>query len=183
MMGRWRVFMGFLAGALFAVFSHVASWPRLSVGLFIAFLGLVLRAWAAGYLEKGKRLAQDGPYAIFRHPLYSGSFLMALGFAVSGTGSFSFPGFVIWLAFFTLFIVVYPRRIREEEATLEQHFGEPWRLFVRKNHRFLPRLIPTRRENPDAFQWPRYLKNREYNAFVGWLVGTGLLLAKAFTEL
>ncbi|MBI4397321.1 MAG: isoprenylcysteine carboxylmethyltransferase family protein [Elusimicrobia bacterium] len=179
-MGRWRVTMGFAAGLLYAWLAHVASWPRLAAGMGIAFLGLLLRGWAAGYLEKGKRLAQDGPYAVWRHPLYTGSFFLAVGFTVAGTGSGRFlHGAVIWTVFVLLFCWIYPRRIREEEASLEKYFGDAWRDFVRNNHRFLPKLSPSRRTEPDSFQWARYKKNREYNAFLGWLLGLGILSAKA----
>jgi len=171
--------MGFLAGAVYVYFSHVASWQRMAAGLTVALLGLLLRAWAAGYLEKGKRLAQDGPYSYWRHPLYAGSFFMAAGFCLAGTGSGrTWHGFLLWLVFFALFFVVYPRRIREEEASLEKYFGDAWRAYVKRTMRFLPRLIPLKRENPDGFLLGRYRKNGEYNAALGYLAGAGLLLLK-----
>jgi protein-S-isoprenylcysteine O-methyltransferase Ste14 len=178
------VFMGFMAAVAYLVFAHTASWERVAAGLAVSLVGLFIRGWAAGYLEKGKRLAQDGPYSFIRHPLYAGSFLLALGFVIAGTGSNkNIHGFLVWTVFLFLFFWVYPRRIREEEATLEAHFGEPWREFIRTRQRFLPRLTPVRRENSDQFLWPRYLKNREYNASVGWLVGLAVVLLKATLEL
>src|ERR1051326_6756660 len=179
MLGRRRVFLGFVAAVLYAYFSGVASGTRLSLGLAVAFLGLMLRGWAAGYLEKGKRLAQDGPYAYWRHPLYAGSFLLALGFCAAGTGPPRWgASALLWAVFLLLFGGVYPRRIREEEASLEQYFGDGWRAFVRRPPRFLPRLRPARRENPDRFSWARYRKNREYQAALGWLAGAIFLLLK-----
>lgn len=184
MIGRWRVFLGFVAGFFFLFLSHAASWPRVAAGLALSLAGLLIRAWAAGYLEKGKRLAQDGPYSFIRHPLYAGSFLLALGFCVAGTGSSrTWHGAVLWAVFVVLFFGVYPRRIREEESTLEAHFGDPWREFIRLRKRFLPRLTPVRRENPDSFALARYIKNTEYNAAVGWLAGAAVILFKAFREL
>lgn len=181
MIARWRVFLGFVAAALFAVLSHVGSWGRLCWGLAIALAGLGLRAWAAGYLEKGKRLAQDGPYAFLRHPLYMGSFLLAVGFVLAGTSPrYPIHAYLLWGVFLFLFAWVYPQRIKGEEASLEQHFGDAWRAFVRQNSRFLPRLSPIRRENPDRFEWARYMKNHEYNAALGWLLGCIVLVAKAF---
>jgi protein-S-isoprenylcysteine O-methyltransferase Ste14 len=182
--GRWRVFFGFVAGFFFLVLSHAASWPRVASGLLLSFIGLAIRAWAAGYLEKGKRLAQDGPYSIIRHPLYAGSFLLALGFCIAGTGSYrTWHGAILWAVFVVLFFGVYPRRIREEESTLESHFGDSWREFVRVRQRFLPRLSPVRRDNPDSFTWARYIKNTEYNASIGWLAGAAVILIKAIKEL
>lgn len=184
MIARWRVFLGFVAGGLFAVFSHVDSWPRAFLGIVIATFGLAIRGWAAGYLEKGKRLAQDGPYAWFRHPLYFGSSLMALGFLVAGTGhDRPLHSAVLGFIFLFLFAWIYPRRIIEEELALEKTFGDAWRAFSGRTHRFVPRLTAWRRETPDLFAWARYRKNREYNAAVGWAAGVALLIFKGITGL
>ncbi|MGQ0644609.1 MAG: methyltransferase family protein [Elusimicrobiota bacterium] len=183
-MGRRRVFLGFAAAVLFAVFSHPASWSRLWAGVALALAGLLLRARAAGYLEKGKRLAQDGPYLYIRHPLYAGSFLMALGFCAAGTGGRALShDLLIWATFFLLFFWVYPRRVREEEGSLEKYFGDAWRAFVKVRPRFLPRLNAKPRPDRDRFLWARYRKNREYNAALGWLFGALFLAAKSFVEL
>ncbi len=179
MISRLRVFLGFMAGVLFVIFSHVASWERAIVGIGVALVGLFLRGWAAGYLEKGKRLAQDGPYAIWRHPLYAGSFFLALGFCVAGTGSAHlFPDAVLWVVFLLLFVWIYPLRIKDEEQTLETHFGDAWREFTSKNHRFFPRIPQKRREDADGFVWARYTGNKEYNAMLGFLLGVAVLVVK-----
>jgi protein-S-isoprenylcysteine O-methyltransferase Ste14 len=180
---RWRVFMGFVAGGAFLLLSHVSSWPRASAGVLISLLGLLLRGWAAGYLEKGKRLAQDGPYAWVRHPLYAGSFLMAFGFCLAGTGVVPRASVILWSIFLFLFGWIYPRRIVTEELNLEKYFGDAWRSFTARNKRFLPRLRPTRRTDADHFLWARYLKNKEYNAAVGWAAGTAVVIAKGLTGL
>lgn len=179
MIARFRVFMGFIAGVLFLFLSHAGSGLRVGAGLAIALAGLPLRGRAAGYLEKGKRLAQDGPYAWIRHPLYAGSFLMALGFTVAGTSAY-YPvhGWILWAVFLILFVGIYPRRIKEEEASLEKYFGDAWREFTSRNRRFLPRCSPVRRDNPDRFDWARYRKNKEYNAALGWLAGVAVVLIK-----
>lgn len=183
MIARWRVFMGFVAGAAFLFFSHVSGWPRGSAGLLVAFVGLCLRGWAAGYLEKGKRLAQDGPYAWVRHPLYAGSFLMALGFCIAGTGVVPVASVILWAVFLFLFGWIYPQRIKGEEQSLEQYFGDAWRSFTARNQRFLPSLKPFRRADADHFQWARYLKNKEYNAAFGWAAGAAVVLVKGILGL
>ncbi|MBL8022707.1 MAG: isoprenylcysteine carboxylmethyltransferase family protein [Elusimicrobia bacterium] len=180
---RWRVFLGFIAGIVFLFLSHVDHWPRAVGGLLIALLGLLLRGWAAGYLEKGKRLAQDGPYAWVRHPLYTGSFFMAVGFCVAGTGVVPTASVILWGVFLFLFGWIYPQRIIVEEQSLEKHFGDAWRTFTGRNRRFLPSLHPFRRENADRFQWSRYLKNKEYNAAVGWAAGTAVIVLKGIAGL
>src|ERR1700733_3935465 len=52
------------------------------LGLFVALAGETIRFWAAGHIRKGRELAQQGPYAMTRNPLYLGSFVMSCGFAV-----------------------------------------------------------------------------------------------------
>lgn len=180
MMSRFRVFFGFLAGGLFVWMSHPAPAARLWAGLSAAFLGVLLRGWAAGYLEKGKKLAQDGPYAFLRHPLYDGSFLIALGLAVAGTNAdYEIHAGILAGVFLLLFVGLYPLHIRREEAILEGIFGDSWRAFVARSHRFLPSFPPFRRPDADAFSWARYIKNREYQAALGFLAGVGVLLWKA----
>src|SRR5262249_22948654 len=128
---------------------------------------------------KGKRLAQDGPYATFRHPLYAGSFLMALGFSLAGTGGGSpVNDGILWGLFIFLFFFVYRRRILEEEAALEKIFGDAWRAFTAGNHRYIPKFPSPPRSDPDLFLWSRYRKNREYNAFLGWLLGVFVVFVK-----
>jgi protein-S-isoprenylcysteine O-methyltransferase Ste14 len=161
MISRMRVPLGFVAAAIFVVFAHISSWQRASVGLLVAFLGLLLRGWAAGYLEKGKKLAQDGPYVIWRHPLYAGSFFLALGFCVAGTGSaHMIPDAILWVVFLLLFVWIYPLRIKDEEQKLETHFGDAWREFTSKNHRFFPRIPQKRRDDADGFLWADTLRIR-----------------------
>lgn len=179
MIARWRVFMGFVAGVLFVVLSHPGGTGRLGVGLGVAFAGVLLRGWAAGYLEKGKRLAQDGPYGWVRHPLYTGSFLMALGFSVAGTSSsYGIHSALLWAIFAVLFLWIYPQRIITEESSLAGYFGDAWRSFTEARPRFFPRCSPVRRENPDVFEWARYRKNKEYQAALGYLAGVTVLLVK-----
>ena len=45
--------------------------------------GLVIRALASGHVRKNEALATSGPYAYTRNPLYLGSLLLAIGFAVA----------------------------------------------------------------------------------------------------
>jgi protein-S-isoprenylcysteine O-methyltransferase Ste14 len=66
---RLRVTTGFVLVAAFAWLSH-PDFRSLAWGLPLSLVGLWLRGWAAGHLEKNVRLAVSGPYAHVRNPLY-----------------------------------------------------------------------------------------------------------------
>src|SRR6185312_14534142 len=78
----------------------------------VSICGLALRAWAAGHLAKNQRLAQSGPYAATRNPLYLGTLIAALGLAVAGNS------FGLALLFVALFLLVYLPAIELEEQHL-----------------------------------------------------------------
>lgn len=83
---RLRVPAGFVMLAAFAWFSHPTA-RTLLFGIPLSLDGLALRAWAAGHLAKNQRLAQSGPYAATRNPLYLGSLITALGLAAAGNSA------------------------------------------------------------------------------------------------
>ena len=130
---RSRVPLGFALGVAYLIFSQ--STPRLlGAGAAIALLGLSVRAWAAGHLDKNRDLAVTGPYAHTRNPLYLGSLLMGLGFAVAG-GSLA-----LGIAFAALFALVYWPVMRREEGHLRRQFGETYDRYAE----VVPLLLPTR---------------------------------------
>jgi hypothetical protein len=49
----------------------------------VALPGILLRALASGYVKKNEELTTSGPYAYTRNPLYLGSLIMAVGFAIA----------------------------------------------------------------------------------------------------
>ena len=79
---RWRVRVGFALIVVFALAAYPGRWS-LTVGLPVAAIGLLLRAWAAGHLDKNGSLATSGPFAFVRNPLYLGTLLTATGFAIA----------------------------------------------------------------------------------------------------
>ena len=65
------------------------------IGAVIGFIGLCIRAYAAGYLHKQEVLTVTGPYARTRNPLYFGSSILTLGAAIamhSGWAAAHAPG-------------------------------------------------------------------------------------------
>jgi protein-S-isoprenylcysteine O-methyltransferase Ste14 len=166
---RVRVPLGFLILTLYAALAR-PSWTRLAMGAAIAFAGLVLRAAAAGHLAKNQRLATSGPYAYTRNPLYLGSALAGLGFAVAG-GSWPLAA-LLALYLIAIFLPV----VTEEESHLAKLFPE-FRAYAQIVPRFWPmpgRVFPS----SERFRWALYWRNQEYNALLAYLFGIGLLVWK-----
>jgi protein-S-isoprenylcysteine O-methyltransferase Ste14 len=133
------------------------------LGAAWAALGLGWRAWAAGTIRKNAELATDGPYALSRHPLYFGNFMLASGFAVAS------GRLVVLAEVMALAAAVYLPLIRDEEAALIHLFGERYREYIGS----VPCLLPTLRgcaglASHRRFSWRQYMANHEYNAVLGY---------------
>src|SRR5215471_6830537 len=97
---RIRVPLGFL----FAAFYFWRARPdrfSLAAGALIAAIGIYVRAIASGHVKKNEELATTGPYAFCRNPLYLGSIIIAIGFAVAARDVWIAVGIVV------LFAVIY----------------------------------------------------------------------------
>jgi protein-S-isoprenylcysteine O-methyltransferase Ste14 len=165
---KLRVPAGFLMVAAFAAFSYPTG-GSIAIGLPVSLAGLALRAWAAGHLAKNQRLAVSGPYAFTRNPLYLGTLITALGLAVAG------HSFGLAVLFGVLFAFVYLPAIELEEQHLNEILpGYP--EFAARVPLLLPRWTPDL--GPDSFSAALYIKNREYQALLGWLAGVVWLTVK-----
>jgi protein-S-isoprenylcysteine O-methyltransferase Ste14 len=169
---RWRVPLGFALAVAYLVFSQPTR-PLLLVGSGIALLGLVVRGWAAGFLEKNQSLATSGPYRYTRNPLYLGSALTGIGLATAGNSA------VMMLAFAGLFLLVYGPVMRREEYFLRQRFGAAYEGYSAG----VPRFVPGRGAglaSGEGFHWARYWKNREYEAALGFAAALLFLAMKVW---
>jgi len=167
---RLRVPSGFALAIAFGYCSRPAI-PSLLAGLPVCALGLGLRAWATGHLEKNSKLAESGPYAYVRNPLYLGTLLVAAGLVIASRR---------WLLaglFGAVFALVYLPVIQLEE----QHLRKLFPAFSEYERR-VPALRPARRApgGVQQFRWDLYKKNREYQALLGFLAGAAFLIAKLF---
>ena len=148
------------------------------MGGAVILVGLIIRGWAAGVLEKDRELAVSGPYAFSRNPLYLGSFVIGVGAAVAGGRVW------IGLVFLAFFIWAYRRPMVRESGRLEGRFGEAYRRYRDAVPAFLPRLTPYRppaetTPAPTRFSLARYIRNREWEAALGGMAAMGLLALKA----
>jgi protein-S-isoprenylcysteine O-methyltransferase Ste14 len=137
------------------------------VSVALIFVGLLIRAWAAGMLRKQKQLATTGPYAFVRHPLYFGSFLMMIGFGV-----IIHDPLTLWIVAGPL-VWLYWQTIRSEEQRVAKYFAADWAVYSSK----VPRFIPYRLVRPSFGDWSRaqWLHNEEYQAWIGSAVALAAL--------
>jgi protein-S-isoprenylcysteine O-methyltransferase Ste14 len=155
---RIRVPLGFA----FAVVYYWLARPTLIsmiAGGCIALAGVAIRAAASGHVRKNEQLTTTGPYAHLRNPLYFGSMVLALGFAVAARN--------LWIVggMFAIFGAIYWPVIRSEEAFLREKFSD-YEEYARNVPRLLPRFTAFG-NRPGTFSWDLYWKHREYNAFLG----------------
>ncbi len=131
------------------------------LGLLLIIPGLLIRALASGHVRKNEQLATTGPYAYTRNPLYLGSIVLAVGFAVAARNWW------IGVALVVMLLAIYLPVIRSEETFLRGHFPE-FDEYARRVPRLLPRLRVQNREG--SFSKELYWKHREYNATLGALM-------------
>lgn len=172
---RWRVPLGFALAAVYIIDARPTR-ESLSIGLPIAALGLLLRALAAGHIRKNDVLATTGPYRFTRNPLYLGSTVLAVGFVIA-----AHEWLLAALALLML-LGVYLPVIRREEQFLAAKFGEEFDRYIRRVPRLFPRLWPAPVEGEGrrstTFSFALYWKHREYNALIGFLALSVVLLVK-----
>src|SRR5579862_7441349 len=114
---RVRVPLGFV----FAILYFWLARPNVKsmlIGAALVIPGLVIRAVASGQLRKNEQLATGGPYAYSRNPLYLGSLILAIGFALASRSWWIAAGIVV------LFFAIYLPVIRAEEIFLRERFPE-----------------------------------------------------------
>ena len=160
--------VGFLARrrvALGAVMSIVAlalarpTWESWYAGLAVAAIGEGIRVWAAGHLEKSREVTTSGPYRWMRHPLYVGSSILALGIVIAARSYVLGALAVLYIG------TTIPAAIRSEEAFLRRTFGDAYDRYARAEHDGVAR----------RFTVERAVRNKEYRAVLGTVVGFALL--------
>jgi protein-S-isoprenylcysteine O-methyltransferase Ste14 len=165
---KLRVPGGFLMVAAFLWLSE-PTWTSLAFGIPVSILGLALRAWAAGHLEKNRTLAESGPYAHVRNPLYLGTLAAAAGFVIASRR------WELGVLFAAVFLLIYLPVVELEEQHLRSLFPE-YADYARRVPRLWPRLIGN---NSKPFRLAVYMRNQEYQALAGFLVGVAVLIWRA----
>jgi len=114
---------------------------RFAAAAALTAAGLLMAAWARRYLgtnwsstvtiKEGHELVTAGPYAIVRHPIYTGLILAFVGAALA-IGE--------WRAVLAavLGVIAFWRKLSLEERWMREQFGERYQAYSRR----VPALIP-----------------------------------------
>lgn len=136
------------AGRLLNISSHSELWHT-SIALGIAtdllvLAGLAFTVWARVVLgrnwsvevtfKEDHELIQSGPYALARHPIYTGLIAMALGTAINYGRPLGFAVFAglcgaLWW------------KAREEERMMSEHFPGEYAGYRMRVHAIIPFLL------------------------------------------
>jgi len=122
-----RPWMATLGALLYFPGMGFVLWGRLALGNhYFVSTGFGAQVFA------GQRLVTGGPYAIVRHPMYTGLMLAALGSVLL---------YATWTTvLFAIFAPFITRRAQREEVVLSAEFGGEWREYCRRVPKFFPRL-------------------------------------------
>lgn len=169
---RIRVPLGFAFAVLYLWLAR-PTWVFIGYGAIAIVPGLLVRGLASGHVRKNEALATTGPYAYTRNPLYLGSLLIGIGFAIAARSWW------IGLLLVVMFFAIYVPVIQGEEKFLREKFPE-FEEYARNVPRMLPRFTPYSPwgESSGGSSLELYRKHREYNALVGTLLMITALIAK-----
>lgn len=162
---KLRLPLGFVLGIAYIIFARPTA-ITLVVGGVIAFVGLLVRAWASGHIMKNKRLAVTGPYAHTRNPLYFGSFLIGAGFAIA-----AHPALLLVVIAFWLF--VYAPTMEREKNNIRERFPEAYDTYSANVPAFVPRVTPWKSSESveeGGFDPALYMKHGEWKAGITYLL-------------
>ena len=114
------------------------------VGVILSAVGMGLSIWARATLganwsakvaiKEGQQLIQNGPYAIVRNPIYTGSLIYIFGAALV-------CGQVRGLLGLALVLVAVWHKARTEEKFLCEEFGEEYRQYQKRVKFMIPFVI------------------------------------------
>jgi protein-S-isoprenylcysteine O-methyltransferase Ste14 len=127
---------------------YLQPWPAglrpFWLGAAVMVAGLLLAVWAREYLggnwssevtiKQGHELITTGPYAVVRHPIYTGILAGLLGTAIALS---QVRGFI---AFLLIFLMLW-RKLRMEEQWMRSQFGETYATYARQTAVLVPYLL------------------------------------------
>src|SRR5579864_582841 len=114
------------------------------VGAAVTVGGLLFAVWAREHLgrnwsrsvtiKQGHELITTGPYAVVRHPIYTGILAGLLGMAIAIS---QVRGFIVVVLIFGVFWV----KFRMEEEWMRSQFGETYATYAQRTAALVPYLL------------------------------------------
>ncbi|WP_158787668.1 isoprenylcysteine carboxylmethyltransferase family protein [Granulicella sp. L46] len=114
------------------------------LGAAITIAGLLFAVWARQYLgrnwsssvtiKQGHELITTGPYAVVRHPIYTGILTGFLGVAIAMS---QVRGFIVPALFFLAFWL----KLRREEQFMRSQFGDVYTTYAHHTSALVPYLF------------------------------------------
>ena len=114
------------------------------MGLALTATGLAFAIWARLWIgtnwsgtvtiKEQHELIQGGPYALVRHPIYTGFLLAFLGTALA-------YGEIRGLAGFPLAVLGFSLKLRTEESFMAQQFGDAYLDYKRRVKALVPFVV------------------------------------------
>jgi protein-S-isoprenylcysteine O-methyltransferase Ste14 len=127
-------------GERFLPLTEWSSW----IGVFLTAGGLLFTVWARLHLgrnwsgsvtiKKGHELITSGPYALVRHPIYTGLLLALLGSTLAlgdwrALLAFALAAGTLW------------RKLRVEERWMRQQFGDAYQSYFQRVAALIPFVL------------------------------------------
>jgi protein-S-isoprenylcysteine O-methyltransferase len=142
----WDFANGLQVGAAFVAFTATGRMAGAVVSQAVGIACLLAGVWLRWYamrtlgslftgkvtIRDGHRLIRTGPYALLRHPAYTGSLIAHLGLGLAFANWWSLAGSTLPY----LGAVLY--RITIEERVLAEAFGEAYHDHARATSRLVP---------------------------------------------
>jgi protein-S-isoprenylcysteine O-methyltransferase Ste14 len=124
-------------------FLPLAAWP-FWLGAVLTAVGLLFAVWARAHIgrnwsgtvtvKEGHELITTGPYALVRHPIYSGLLLAVAGSALA-RGE--------WRGVLAVLIALWAlwRKLQLEERWMREQFGEAYQAYSRRVAALVPFIL------------------------------------------
>ena len=121
----------------------IGLWP-FWLGAAITIAGILFAVWAREHLgrnwsrsvtiKQDHELITSGPYAVVRHPIYTGILTGFLGMAIAIS---QVRGFIV----FVLIFLVFGVKLRMEEQWMRSQFGETYAAYAHRTAALVPYLL------------------------------------------
>src|SRR5271156_646671 len=127
---------------------YLPVWPSgflpFWLGAALTVAGLLFAVWAREHLgsnwsrsvtiKQGHELITTGPYAVVRHPIYTGILTGFLGMAIAIS---QVRGFIVFVLIFLAFWI----KLRMEEQWMRSQFGETYATYAHQTAALVPYLL------------------------------------------